>query len=87
MAFCTSVHSDSGNKSLLNERVGARACVILEWALWKVAPLLLHLEPQNSLVSAYGKAFAAKTSASHSFNVCGSCMKTLQWVADTFLVH
>jgi len=39
MAFCTSVRSDSGNKSFLNERVGAKVCVISEWALWKVSPL------------------------------------------------
>lgn len=64
MAFCTSVHSESGNKSFLNERVGAKVCIISEWALWKVSPLLLHLEPQSNLASAYGKAFAAKTSAS-----------------------
>lgn len=64
MAFCTSVHSDSGNKSFLNERVGAKVYIISEWALWKVSPLLLQLEPQSNLASAYGKAFAAKTSAS-----------------------
>lgn len=79
--------SDSGNKSFLNERVGVEVHIISEWALWKLSPPLLQLEPQSSLASAYGKAFAAKTSASSSSNVCGSRMKTLQWVADTFLVH